>query len=322
MKRINLIILFLALLLNSFAVTSCGWIDDDLSDCPQLLVMKFYRQTPCETQKYYPDDVKYLRVFMFDDNEVLEDVFTVDDMVLTEDYSLTVNYRKGGRYTFVTWAGEYNQDYTFSSFKKGETRLSEMSLNRDFQNAPTDRHLSVLYTGQSDEPIERDESDGNGTVIDTVWTNLKQITNRLHIQVHGLPVERDIDIRIYDSNDVYDFNGNIVPGRPEHCEDVPTIKHDKVRRLDTNVMKFKEVGDNTRLAIYDKVTNKEIFDVKLVDELLMYKDQFGNPPYDLECDHDFNIVIVMDKDIKYGTWMMVTATVNDWNVVDRKEILE
>lgn len=311
MKKYFLILFSLLAMFNS-----CQWIDDDLSDCPQQLTLKFARKTACDTQRYFPSDIKNLRVYLFDEDEKLLETVSRDDITLTANYDITLPYRSRGVNTVVAWADQYDEDYSITDSEKATTKLSDMQLK--MKAVPDNRHLSVLYHGLS--KFERQESDDRGSIIDTVWCDMQQITNRLHIQVFGLPEQQDFDIRLHDDNDAYDFRADIIPGRPEFVTTAPTMKHDKVRRLDTTVMKLTE-GGHTRLAIYDYIAEKEIFSINLVDDLLMYRDQFGNPPYNLECDHDFNIVIVMDKDVKFGTWMMISAVVNEWNVVQREEEL-
>ena len=44
---------------------------DDLGSCPQGVYFQFYRQTPCEQFPGYPSDIREVRVFVFDDEDLL-----------------------------------------------------------------------------------------------------------------------------------------------------------------------------------------------------------------------------------------------------------
>ena len=44
---------------------------DNLGGCPQGVYFQFYRQTPCEQFPGYPSDIREVRVFVFDDDDLL-----------------------------------------------------------------------------------------------------------------------------------------------------------------------------------------------------------------------------------------------------------
>jgi hypothetical protein len=54
----------------------------------------------------------------------------------------------------------------------------------------------------------------------------------------------------------------------------------------------------------------------------MYRGESGAPPYRLECDHDFNVIIVFeqvpDDPSEQETYMVMRVWVNDWNVISRE----
>ena len=49
---------------------------DDLGSCPQGVYFQFYRQTPCEQFPGYPSDIREVRVFVFDDEDLLVGEFS------------------------------------------------------------------------------------------------------------------------------------------------------------------------------------------------------------------------------------------------------
>ncbi|WP_262055050.1 FimB/Mfa2 family fimbrial subunit [Parabacteroides distasonis] len=76
---------------------------DNLSDCPQGVNFHFYSQTPCEQFPNYPSDIRQVRVFAFDEKDVLVSEFSDKKAVLSADYSLPVTLRHTGKLTFVAW---------------------------------------------------------------------------------------------------------------------------------------------------------------------------------------------------------------------------
>ena len=56
---------------------------DNLSDCPQGVNFHFYSQTPCEQFPNYPSDIRQVRVFAFDEKDVLVSEFSDKKAVLS-----------------------------------------------------------------------------------------------------------------------------------------------------------------------------------------------------------------------------------------------
>lgn len=74
---------------------------DNLGGCPQGVYFQFYRQTPCEQFPGYPSDIREVRVFVFDDDDLLVGEFSDKKAVLSADYSLSATLRHTGKLTFV-----------------------------------------------------------------------------------------------------------------------------------------------------------------------------------------------------------------------------
>lgn len=84
-------------------------------------------------------------------------------------------------------------------------------------------------------------------------------------------------------------------------------------------MKLEE-GRNAFVSLIDKTTGEILYTANLVDDILMFRGDAGEPPYSLECDHDFPITLKLKYEKE--TWMLIQATVLDWNVVSRPIELE
>ena len=79
-------------------------------------------------------------------------------------------------------------------------------------------------------------------------------------------------------------------------------------------MKLEE-GRNTTHIPKSTRQLEILYTANLVDDIIMFRGDSGEPPYSLECEHDFPIILKL----KYekSTWTLVQATVLDWNVVSR-----
>ena len=93
------------MLLACYLIGCDSAVFDNLSDCPQGVNFHFYSQTPCEQFPNYPSDIRQVRVFAFDEKDVLVSEFSDKKAVLSADYSLPVTLRHTGKLTFVAWGG-------------------------------------------------------------------------------------------------------------------------------------------------------------------------------------------------------------------------
>ena len=120
---------------------------DDLSDCPQGVNFHFYSQTPCGQFPDYPSDIRQVRVFVFDEKDVLVSEFSDKKAVLSADYSLSVTLRHTGKLTFVAWGGRNLEAYDFSGFKEGVTTKQEMWVALRLKDRRVSSVPKPLYVG-------------------------------------------------------------------------------------------------------------------------------------------------------------------------------
>jgi hypothetical protein len=162
-----------------------------------------------------------------------------------------------------------------------------------------------------------------GSVYERVTFNMRELTYRIHFTISFIGssflMDEEFVIRIEDDNGVYDFNGQIA--LCERFEYVTQAVRDTggALKADFTLMKLEE-GRNALVSLIDKTTGEILYTANLVDDIIMFQGDAGEPPYSLECDHDFPITLKLkyEKD----TWMLVQATVLDWNVISRPIELE
>ncbi len=293
---------------------------DNLSGCPQGVNFYFYSQTPCEQFPDYPSDIRKVRVFAFDEKGVLVSKFSDEKIVLSADYSLPATLRHTGKLTFVAWGGDPDA-YDFSNFKEGITTRQEMRVALRLKDKRISSAPGPLYVGISSVTLENRKD--MGSVYERVSFNMQELTYRVHFTIRSIPepfpADEDFIIKIEDDNGVYDFNGQIALG--ERFEYITEAVRDAkgVLKADFTLMKLEE-GRNALVSLINKTTGETLYTANLVDDLIMFRGDAGEPPYSLECDHDFPITLRLKNE--KNTWMLVQATVLDWNVISRPIELE
>lgn len=293
---------------------------DDLGRCPQGVNLQFYRQTPCERFPDYPSDIREVRVFAFDDKDVLVGEFSDRNMVLSADYSLPATLRHTGKFTFVAWGGSDLAAYDFSGFKEGVTTKRVMRVALRLKENRISSAPGPLYVGLSSVSLENREDMG---VYERVAFNMRELTYRIHFTIIStsapFPVGEDFIIRIEDDNGVYDFNGQIAIGERFEYTTEAVCDAEGALKADFTLMKLEE-GRNALVSLIDRTTGVTLYTADLVDDIIMFRGDAGEPPYSLECDHDFPITLKLKYEKE--TWTLVQATVLDWNVISRPIELE
>lgn len=288
---------------------------DDLSECPQGVDFHFYSQTPCETTRNYPTQLKQIRLFAFDENEVLVGEYPFNDLTLSaENLQRTFFYRLG-TFTFVAWGSNDFSAYEISSFKVGETTKKQMELTLAQQAEKP--HATVLYHGVS-APLAITDRSHLGTIFDRMDINMTEFTNRVYLTVHGLPANGSFSLSVVENNGAFLFNGDFARSTGWLYQ-LPLENEGKLFKAD--MLTLLKLGENrsTTLAITDNKTKKVIYEADLVNDLILNREQATPPPYNLECERDFHIDIFLEYD--ESTWMIVRAIINNWNVVYRDIIL-
>lgn len=154
---------------------------DDLGGCPQGVCFQFYRQTPCEQFPGYPSDIREVRVFAFDDEDLLIGEFSDKKAILSADYSLSATLRHTGKLTFVAWGGSDLEAYDFSDFREGITTRQEMQVSLRLKNGRISSAPGSLYVGFASISLENRED--MGSVYERVAFNMQELTYRVHFTV-------------------------------------------------------------------------------------------------------------------------------------------
>ncbi len=292
---------------------------DDLSECPQGVDFHFYSQTPCETTRNYPTQLKQIRLFAFDENEVLVEEFQFNNLTLSAENLQHTLFYKVGTFTFVAWGSDNLSAYEISDFKVGETTKQEMELSLVRQIGKP--HATVLYHGVS-APLTITDRSRLGTIFDRVDINMIEFTNRVYLTVHGLPDDGSFSVSVVENNGAFLFNGDYAKSTGWLYQ-LPLKNETNLFKADMFTLLKLAENRGTTLTVIDNKTNQSIYEADLVNDLILNREQATPPPYNLECERDFHIDIFLEPiiDPDETTWMIVRAIINNWNLVYRNVIL-
>lgn len=302
----------LSLLLLPLVMGGCKRsVYDDMSLCSRTFGVQPYVQTSCDALPSYPKTVKQLRVLAFDENGLLSGVYEDKAPTLGDSYRLPIEIDPKGKVTFVAWAGEDLSSIEFSKTEIGKTKMEDISIAFAGKDGEGQSHPRPLFVGkQETDP----KSYPYGTDPTIVRLNLRELTYRLHFTIRGLSQDRKYVVTLADNNTTYRVDGSMTEGKSIVYTDVLKEKQGyHTAELSTLAL---QRGHKATLTIREEGKEETIWHGDLLEDLLFKNSSTGEkPPYVLECDHDFNVSLTLKQE--HGSYMVVQARVNDWNIIER-----
>ncbi|MBR8728811.1 Minor fimbrium anchoring subunit Mfa2 [Porphyromonas levii] len=300
MNRIYSIILPLSVLIV-FLFPGCGqMIYEDLEECPQGVYISFYHQTPCMSEPVALGEVDGLHVFAFDLNDTLVKLERVEGLVdIVEAYKVELPPVEKGQYSFIAWAGTSDQFFTLNQFIVGETTKEDvlMTLRSTNSNSVSlGRHQ--VWQGES-KVVSLPDRKEYGSVFDEVAINMLEVTNRIQVtlKLHESVCDRldidDFELMISSANGTSLINKRMPLGAAQLTYPGTEIARDETSvRLAYTLMELKS-GYSNVLKVYNKKEDKNYFVQDLLGKVLL-----ENPNVNLECTHDFDIVMEIEDKCK------------------------
>lgn len=310
----------IVLLLSSIAVllllmTSCHKaIYSDLSECPQGVHFRFLEQNRCVAAPTYPEDIKEVRIFAFDEKGVLLAHWEAKGLRLSAEFFMEQEYLHIGKSTFVAWGGSDLSKYDFGKFSIGSTTKEQMMVELLKKKEVMGADVSPIYVGVPKEgTLTQEDRSKVGSIFDSITFNMHQISNEFNFTLHGVREGGDYDLYIEGDNTKYHIDGSFADGASVRYV---TKVEMAGTTLKANFKTLKLAKDRSlRLVLIDRLSNEEVYSANLIQDLLLYSGSGanGNPPYDLECQHLFNIEMTLDL----ANHVALAAKINDWNIVFR-----
>ncbi|MBR8766227.1 Minor fimbrium anchoring subunit Mfa2 [Porphyromonas levii] len=300
MMRVSSITLVLSALMV-FLFSGCDkYIYEDLEECPQGVYISFYHQTPCMDEPTAVGEVDGLHVFAFDLHDKLVKIERIEGLVdIVEAYKVELPPVEKGQYSFIAWAGTSDQFFTLNQFVVGETTKEDvlMTLRSKDSNA-VGLGSHQVWQGES-KAISLPDRKEYGTVYEEVAINMLEVTNRIQVtlKLHESVCETldidDFEIMISSANGTSLINKRMPLGAAQLTYPGTEIARDDTSvRLAYTLMELKS-GYSNVLKVYNKKEDKNYFVQDLLGKVLL-----ENPNVNLECTHDFDIVMEIEDKCK------------------------
>ncbi|MBF0577139.1 FimB/Mfa2 family fimbrial subunit [Dysgonomonas sp. GY617] len=296
--RGNWVFLLLGILMFS-GLNGCVY--DHTDDCPQGINVHLYSKTPCHTGMVYPQ-LSGLELSVFDRHDKQVAYHITNHSVQTEHYMGRLKV-ENGLYNVTAWAG-LDADAFERSFSDEKSGLL-FRLKRS-NGLAISLEGKRIYHGKSPAVFLPDPAE-YGSVFESASVNLQEITNRLTIQVEGLPLTGDYKIAIESANGSMNIDGSIAPDDLIEYGSQTAFTNGL---LEARITVLKLVtGHNSSLIISNKADNSELYRGDLLGTLLL-----KNPDVNLDCDHDFLVRFTIRDQCGCGTYMIAAIWVNNWLV--------
>ncbi|MEG1935223.1 MAG: FimB/Mfa2 family fimbrial subunit [Rikenellaceae bacterium] len=227
-------------LLMSLSLFGC--MKEDFSNCGVLVT---FTHTSTDQQTEFPGDLNQIDLFVFDDNGLFVERYRVDGVSSKETSAIRL-FLPTGNYSLVAW-GNLNEDYTLSTFKKGETTLTDATLSLVRSGNQITKRLGSLYYGQMANMAIK----GGGKVEKNI--EMMNDANTMRITIKGLPIEAGATVEqvakqypmyLTDNNADYYFDNTLAAKTP--LTYIPTYRiADKNIVLETTVLRLFTNGATT-----------------------------------------------------------------------------
>jgi hypothetical protein len=274
-----------------------------MDNCQQGISVRTFSKTPCSNDTLYPQ-LSGLKYCVFDQYDRLVSYHDADKIEMENNYSKPLEI-KNGLFTVVVWAGLDSEVFNTDKLNIGSTNKKDIHFRLRQSNSKTvSLENERVYFGESPAVFLPDPAE-YGSVFKSASVNLQEITNRITVQVEGLPCNDAYEIVIESANGAMNMDGNIAAG--------DIIEYNPYQYTYTDILEARftflrlATGYNSTLIIRDKVGGKEVYRGDLLGTLLL-----KNPEVNLACDHDFTIRFTTGDQCQCGTYMALKIRVNNW----------
>lgn len=290
------------LLLGAFLLTGIsGCVYERTDDCPQGIDVRLYSKTPCRIDTVYPR-LSGLDLRVFDYHGRLVSDRLSSDSVLTEHYTTRMK-AENGLYGVTAWSGLDADVFERHVADKKSSLLFRLKVSGGVAASLEGKRV---YYGQSPVVFLPDPAE-YGSVFEAVAIPVQEITNRLTIQVEGLPPTGAYEAVIESANGAMHTDGSIAPGE--------VITYGSQASFTGVLLEARltilqlATGCHSSLVIRNQADHSELYRGDLLGTLLL-----KNPEVNLACDHDFTIRFTTQDQCQCGTYMISGIWVNNWLV--------
>jgi hypothetical protein len=288
------------------ALGSCQSIKDNLEDCVQGIDLRFYSKTVCDADTLYPAAIDELRLYVFDDRGLLAAHGTAEAVRMRAEYTHTLEVQDGW-FTVVAWAGLDAGTFDVAAPRVGVTTKDELLFRlRRTEGRAAQIGEGRVYYGES-QPVFLPDPKEHGSLFRSASVNLLEQTNRIHVEVEGLPSVEEYEIVIESAAGATTYDGETTVDEPLVYASEATAAGTLLTASFTILQ--LELGMETMLVVRERATGRELYRGDLLGTLLL-----KNPGVNPLCQHDFTIRFTTQDQCQCGTYMVMQIWVNDWLV--------
>lgn len=299
------------------SVLCTGCIQDDRTECRFPLDLSFSYTSHREGNDRLRDDVKSLRLFLYDaESGKLCDTRSVD--VASLDSLNTMQWMVApGNYRLVAWGGDHAGRYVLNTHSNHDDALMNVATNAD---GDIEHQAEQLWHGVTTD-ITIDGDYHKSSVC-----KLNRMTSNVSVKTTGLDYDHydRVVTRISGSNGTYTFTGTAHPDNkistwiPWH--EVITEDSKAVGLYKFTTMKVRK-GDDTRLTVVyvpERLATKSRTTVDDDTEQVLYNGALTDlielhPTLDIDLDFEFDLKVEITEQI--GNKVAFNIYINDWLVI-------
>lgn len=319
-----------------------SFIFDDEGDCKLYYKLTFRYDMNLKWADAFSNEVKSVRVYVFDDNKNLVKIYRENGVNLqVPGFEIDLDLSPA-HYYLIAWCGLDNPEVESQSFYAPQSDgmpmtdlYCQLNLKSDsiYENY-SDQHLQFMFYGSVEVNIE--ESDNIGGVRYVTMPLIKD-TNHIRVTLVQLSGEDtdvdDFSYKIEAADGRMNYENNLlgeskISYLPWHLDNAETIIQNQqgknvkclsaIADLDISRMTIEE-AETMKLTIYNNSTKEVVASVPIIDYALLSKDyyemaychQMTNQEF-LDREDEYNLTFFLDANLK---WINSFIYINSWRVV-------
>lgn len=310
-------------------LTSCNkWVFDDLGTCPRGVYIHLYSQTDCQDVPTYPEEVKDIAIFVFDNSGTLAAVSQQSGLTLAKDKEVLVPLTEDGAYKAVAWAGVAPELFEQKAFVIGQTTMQD--LYATLKSSADLKGRTVWQGASARDIILTPLKEGETEQFVHSSINLREVTNRVTVIVEGLEHTADVALNVTSANIDYLHSGALKAQGKLHSYPYEEERVENTfRREETGpneAPKFNgrytaafttlrlESGRGSQLTLTSKETGGILYQNDLFG-LIHVANEKSKGEVNVRCQNDFVIYLRVKRCPTCSDgYMLAEIRVNNWGI--------
>lgn len=313
--------------------TSCSLVNEDMSECPRGVTVRFVYDYNMERANAFPSQVDCVTLYIFDQSwHLLEKFSETSEILSNENYRMEIDIPEGS-YHFLALAGNSCEKNSFevTHLQNSDERSSLQMRLPLRENKISDNRLHDLFFGETEQIyIPKDQ-------ITEVTIYMIKDTNSVQIALQELEAPYSIDIKDYDflleaDNELLGYDNATVPMggmfyHPHTAENRlagyvssmgSVVDPDESQMVQVGIAEFNisrlmlENSPNSYIVVRKKGSDEELIRVPMIDYMVMSRhsghDWIASDQEYLDRQSTWNFMFFLQN----GRWIQARVAVNNW----------